>query len=336
MLKLALISLSIFTLTGCSPQPSEIYHEYQNRLSTALNSTTPDIPDSRSLHHPNVTRPTSTLSISIIELASINHCRLSQTIAKRNNQLGKVQLPSEALKYSVQFVQQANECINSGQTNNPLIKDKLLEARREKQHQLNLFFEHMLFSERELKQFTHLAATEVSFDRHSELQNQTLEALAQLVQLKQLLSQKDKIENLEATEITTVLKKLHKNAFVQRVITSARQQVLLNQATSAWLHTVDIENTVCPSGKNKQKAHILNNIFSKYYLGQLQGYQAQLTSMLQKVSPFLAALWQNHPELVQWVDENNPQYLLTQLKSSAISHVKWWQTFYKTCKIRPQ
>ena len=94
-----------------------------------------------------------------------------------------------------------------------------------------------------------------------------------------------------------------------------------------------------PVGKNKDKAKIMNNIFQKFYLSQIQPYQAQLIGFLEVLQPLLNQLWYQERvttnEINQLIKANSNTNLLNQLKSSAKQHVIWWQEFYKTCEISP-
>ncbi|KAF7769811.1 hypothetical protein PCIT_a2715 [Pseudoalteromonas citrea] len=336
MLKLVLLSITILCIVGCSKQPTDTYIEYQSRLSSLLETAGPDNTEIEKLFRPYVEKPTSQVSLSIIEFAKINHCKLSQIIAKKNNQLGKVQLPSEALKYNIEFIQQAQKCIDDPLTDANTIEGKLIAVKIEKQQQLVQSFEHMLFKEAELAKLTHLTANEITFDRHREQQTASLEALTQLSNLQRQIQNKAELEQVIASDITLALQKLHKNSFIPKLVTSAQYQIALNNSTTHWLNKIDIENELCPTGKNKQKAKIFSNIFAKFYLKTLQPYQSKLTNMLEQTSPLLVKLWQNHPVLAERFNPEHNLALLNQIKASAILHVKWWQSFYKTCEIRPQ
>ncbi|TMO68028.1 hypothetical protein CWC19_11200 [Pseudoalteromonas aurantia] len=335
LLKLTLLSICIVYIAACSPQPSNTYVEYQQRLSSVVEKDAPNNEELQQLPHPNVDKPSSEVSLSIIEFASINHCKLSQLIAKKNNQLGKVWPASEALKYNIEFVQHVQNCLDDPQTHDTAIKNKLIAVKKEKQLQFAQSFEHMLFNEAELSQLTYLTASEIAFDRHLEQQTASLEALTALSNLQAHLLHQATVNKINTDNITIALQKLHKNKFIPKLITSTKQHILLNDTTTRWLNQIKISDELCPVGKNKKKAQILSNVFSKFYLEKLQPYQSQLTNMLEKASPLLFKLWSNHPDLAESFNPEHTNSLLKQMKVSTVTHVKWWQDFYKTCEIRP-
>jgi hypothetical protein len=330
-----LVSLSVIYLLGCSPKPSDTYSEYQLRLSSVIDRKSPTNETLTQLPRPLVDKPLSKISLSIIEFASINHCKLSQIIAKKNSQLGKVQPASEALKYNIDFVQYVQNCVDDPLTDNVETKNKLIAVKKEKLQQFIQSFEYMLFNEPELSQFTYLTASDIAFDRHSEQQTASLEALVALTHLRSQLLLKPTSEMINTNNITVALQKLYKNKFIPKLITSTKRQIVFNTATTNWLNQINITDELCPVGKNKHKAQILSNVFSKFYLETLQPYQSQLTNMLEKTSPHLFKLWKNHRDLAVLFNPDDNNSLLNQMKTSAVKHVKWWQNFYKTCEIRP-
>ena len=335
MLKLIYVSIISLISVGCTPLPSDTNNEFLQRLSNTLDKPQPKISNITKLPIPTIHKPESELSLSIIELASINHCQLSQAIAKKNNQLGKVHMPSEELKYNIQFILQVNDCTQDQLKLNDNIIDKLTAAKSEKQRTISQSFAYMLFNEPELLQLTQLTTSEISAQHHSEQQTISLEALTQLISLKQSLSHVELLTPEDVADITLTINKLYKNKYISKLISSVKKQISYNNTTTDWLSQLNIEQTLCPPGKNTHQAQILSNIFSKYYLEKIQPYQAQLTGMLENASPLLYELWRDHPELSNYFNNEQHSSLLQQMKQSAINHVKWWQMFYKTCKIQP-
>ncbi|MEI8641359.1 DUF3080 family protein [Pseudoalteromonas sp. Hal099] len=49
----------------------------------------------------------------MIELASLSHCKLSLLISEHNNQLGKTAGHAGVLKYQIEFVQNAQQCLHA-------------------------------------------------------------------------------------------------------------------------------------------------------------------------------------------------------------------------------
>ena len=122
------------------------------------------------------------------------------------------------------------------------------------------------------------------------------------------------------------------------LIQSARQQIAFNNSATSFVKTLNLRD-ICPTGKNKKTAKIVSNVFQKFFLGEIQHYQAQLTGYLEVLQPLYNQLWFKEEITSEPINDltktNSPNNLLNQLKNSAKNHVVWWQTFYKTCEISP-
>lgn len=332
MQKWLLIS-SLLLLSACTEQAVDINEDYKARLNTVLRDA-PDKPALKNIQVPVVSQLESQFQISILELGSLGHCKLSNLVAKRNNQLGKTQVASERLKYQIQFIILANDCLNDPLTKDESLKATLKNAAVEKQQNLMSEFNYMLFNEAELKGLLQLTSDFLPADRNKYSSASALEALDNLVNIrKQIAIQKT--DSIDASSITTSLEKLYQNRFIRQLLSSAQLQIAYNQQFTTWISSFDYMNSVCREGKSKKEAQILNTIFNKFYLNKIQGYQADLTGLLEKTSPMLFELWQSHPELSELVDVESKNSLLNQLKQTSKEHVIWWQNFYKACDIRP-
>ncbi|WP_339142594.1 DUF3080 family protein [Pseudoalteromonas galatheae] len=321
-------TILLFTMAGCSKQPSDIAVEYQQRLANAASI---ELVHPAPLYNPEIQKvplPTSELTISMLDIATAGHCKVTNLIAAQNNQLGKVSYPSERLKYTILFIQQAPHCIRHPNTSDEL-KQTLAQALQEKKEQLPHHFLHMMTFERELASLSLLIADEVPLElpaAHSHM----LEAANELAEL---VINMDAPENLSPDTLTPALKVLSQR-FISSLVTSVRKQTQLNNAATRQLKQLKLRNDICKSGGNKKQAEIINNIFSKYYLSILQPYQAMLSLSMEE----LIAAWQPIHLLYQnnnVVDPLTLQQNLDNLKDSAKAHVKWWQEFYQLCEIPP-
>ncbi|BBN81730.1 hypothetical protein PA25_17150 [Pseudoalteromonas sp. A25] len=327
----------ITILAGCSPAPSGVHVEYQQRLANVIQLDHVDTITLRPLKSRHANKPSSQITLSMLELAHLSHCSLMSTIANNNNQLGKVRVPSEQLKYAIMFINDAQTCLDHSATTDEIVITKLTLALAEKKNQLSAYFEQMVFNERELAKMLLLTSQEINLEDHQEAISQALEALTTLAAIYKEIVQNnsDTTQLRDPQRITGALAKLNQNYAVSRLITSARKQIKLNQVTTQWLNNITPTKHLCQPNKSKQKAQIMSNIFNKFYLSQLQGYQSKLTKMLRDVSPHLATLWRSEPDLSQKFNIEHSDSYYQQLKKSAVDHVSWWQYFYKTCKIQP-
>ncbi|TMP79061.1 hypothetical protein CWB73_14835 [Pseudoalteromonas phenolica] len=332
MQKWLLISC-LLILSACTEHAVDINEDYKTRLNTVLGAA-PDKPVLNNIQVPAVPQLESQFQISILELGSLGHCKLSNIVAKRNNQLGKTQVASERLKYQIQFIKFAKECLNDSLTKDEALNDTLKSAVLEKQHNLMSEFNYMLFNETELKGLLQLTSDFLPADSNQYSSASALEAIDNLVNIRQQIANQE-TDSIDASSITTSLEKLYQNRFIRQLLSSAHLQIAYNQQSTAWISGFDYMNSVCREGKSKKDAQILSTIFNKYYLNKIQGYQADLTGLLEITSPMLFELWRSYPELSEIVDVESKNSLLNQLKQTSREHVIWWQNFYKMCKIKP-
>ncbi len=322
-------------LTACSEQPSDTYSEYQARLANAL-----DTPPAESSKLGNIKLNTrsfdtqSTVNVSILQLAQLNSCALSTLIAQHNSQLGKVATPATQLIYHIEFIKAAPACLQTlDKTSNSY--QQITAAKHEKQALLASYFAQFLYTDTELKKTWQL--THYELDNNFNGLVETELALQRLANIhKQISTQQYQQINTQA--IYQSLEQLNRFNFNQALITAVRQQTHLNNQTTAYLAQIEL-NQLCDPIKNKRQAQVVSNVFKKYYLAQLQPYQAQLTGALERLMPHYQALWLQSSYLDKalkpMLQPEHPGNLLNGLKQSAKEHVIWWQRFYKTCEISP-
>ncbi len=329
-----LLAVCCAFLIGCTEQPSEANKTYLSRLSNTLQ--VPE-PNTNSLQQLSLVAPTSTfqpaIKIGITELAGISQCKLNVLISEHNNQLGKTATAASQLKYQIDFIQSAQNCLNTLDKQSK-IYNKIAAAKTQKQAQLTQFFNNTLYNEPELNRTWQLTGQELSTQPAGF--SDTVEALKKLTTIKQQIETQNSIA-INSSDILLALEPLNRYKFDQQLIQAAREQISLNHTATQFVNTLTLED-ICPKGKNKQQAKIISNIFNKYYLKQIQPYQAQLSGYLETLQPLYVQLWFNQAvssEEINALLDPNAKNLLAQLKSSAKEHVIWWQKFYKTCEISP-
>ena len=330
-----ILAVCCAVLAGCSKAPSNTYQTYIARLSNTLEAQAPG------LSKPEVISPLlppntllNTTTISLIELASLSHCKLSLLISEHNNQLGKTAGHAGVLKYQIEFVQNAQQCLSTLEPDSAVYKT-LLKAKTHKEQTLNHYFNLMLYNEFELKNTWQASSSELSASPAGF--SDTVAAMQQLALIKQHILNKHYLK-INSADIFNALEQLNKYRFNQLLIYSARLQIAFNNSATRFIESQSIDE-ICPAGKNKKIATIVSNVFQKYFLKEIQPYQANLAGYLETLLPLYNQLWFDQAitnkqinTLIALDSQNN---LLNQLKGSAKKHVTWWQNFYKTCEISP-
>lgn len=322
------VAASVCLSVGCSPVPSDANQDYQARLSHVLGvevQTNP-LPALPSLKKPELPQAEK---ISLIELGKLNQCKLSQLIAHHNTQLGKTAYPSELLKYQISFLKQLSLCTEKLNENEFELKSILTNSYEQKLRTLPVYFNNMIAGESELQRLFRLTHNEFVSSDMKQVQA-SFEAITYFVTLKQQIS-KHQFEDINEQMITTKLGVLNNNNAVAAIISSSLRQIAFNETSSHALKQLDF-NQLCTQS---DKAKIASNVFQKFFIKQIQPYQASLTSTLETLSPQLYTLLENQTDLQGLFAPNQNTSLLTRLKTSAKAHVSWWQQFYDQCKINP-
>jgi len=89
---------------------------------------------------------------------------------------------------------------------------------------------------------------------------------------------------------------------------------------------------LCQPRPDKQQLQILANIFSKYFISQIQQYTVNLEKYQQQLWPLLQTLYQDTPlqPALQQRFAGNYQLMRTELSS----HVQWWQKLNHQCPLQ--
>ncbi|AXT30421.1 DUF3080 family protein [Pseudoalteromonas tunicata] len=333
------VILLLLCLTGCSPSPSEDYNTYIKRLHNTLDFPAEPRNDIQAIKinlPPFATQNTN--QFNILELAKINQCHLSQLIAQHNNQLGKTALPSLQLKYQIEFLKHSESCQNQLQDQEKIV-NILAKVSLQKRQTIYAQFKHFLLTEAETKSLFTLSSQELINEEAAGLSD-TLSALAILKEWDQALKLAD-VEHTNTDDLMLALTLLKQTQFSAKLILSMQKQIALNQQLTASLSNIDLAQ-FCPLGKSNPKVAIFSNIFTRFYLQNLQGYQAQLIGQFQQLKPYLSLLWHDEnghliaAELSHIIGNSEITNLQSQLSLSAKKHVQWWQQFYQICKIAPK
>ncbi|MBQ4809793.1 hypothetical protein A7985_04655 [Pseudoalteromonas luteoviolacea] len=326
-MKCKLLTAFSFILLGCTPAPSDVNEEYSERLANVIGVNKAVIEKPKAVKLQATNAPTSNYTISVIDLAKLGHCRVATHIANHNNQLGKLAKPSELFKYNVNFIRYAQACIQHKSTDDD-IKVTLQQALKEKQANLPASLAHVFTNEKELTKLLSLTFEEVTI----ETSNGEIAAQEALSIITSLVNKLDEPALIDENKLTAALEKLNNNSYVASLLTSTQKQILWNISSTHWLSQHSLEKSICPQGKNKQKAKVLNNVFQKYYIQEIQAYQSKLAQRLHTLEPFFSTFTDKFGKDLY---PNPISPLLNELKLTAKQHVFWWQTFYKVCKVKP-
>jgi hypothetical protein len=262
-----------------------------------------------------------------LQLAEIQHCKLSSHIAEHNSQLGKLAVISKEFAYQINFIKEAKNCLPS--IDNPSLKRALALALKNKIQSLDNYWQQLVFNDAQLRSL--YLATPYSLYNVSENDKQnTYLALSYLQNIK-LALQSQQYNQIDIEQLEFYLSKLHRNKYLPSLLRALKEQISLTAEQTNMLKIIDI-NTLCKPGYHSNTSTILATIFTKFYGQQIQQYHNMLLKEYQFIKPSLLSLWSN------LADKPYNESLMTldsKLKYTSVEHVSWWQGLYKVCKITP-
>lgn len=330
MLLRLLFSLFVLSLSACSKKPSDANFDYYNRLSSQIDlPSIANYQDSKKLEAV-IFESLKSETISVIELAKLQHCELGQIIADHNSQLGKVATSSALFRYQIKFIQHAPSCLHSQL--NEEIERKLSRAVAIKERTLEQYWVSMIFNDPQLSKL--YLASSVSMQQINEEDKQSTKLLLSYLANVKRHIQLQEFEQIDIESLETHLAKLHRNTHLASLLRGLYEQVELTNKMTKILQTIELES-LCKPNQNHQKANIMATVFNKFYASAIQAYQSKLLTEYQYIQEDLTALWsnfQNEPLISN--RDIHPLALDDALKNASVAHVRWWQDMYKQCKIQ--
>ena len=324
-------------LSACS-QHSKIksdLRDYNDRLQSFTNIETAE-PSNRLIDlnspqkHP-LKHNIAALSINLREFHAFMECSLNTHIAQRNTALGKVQLPSKRFVYEVNLLKEFDRCIKILKTNKannadaPQLLQKLTQWQLSKQQQLPMVWSNLITQSSEI--YLHLS---VAGDFISGKANDNFQTSKQALHyLSETLVRQD----LDASELEEHLKELEHSRLLARMW---RTQLLIIQQLDVSTPVLSsyLEINQCSTKKQAADIVIMRNIFTLFFVeniqplaSQLNKYHYQLIPILNTLieSPYLPAAFKQY--IFEHAVKQHSNY-----KNSMQKHIQLWQEIFKRCE----
>lgn len=322
-----LLYLCSILLLGCGKnnQLSRDYDTYQQRLANVLDASVPDAPQVHSTAFPSPSElriNNEQLSIKLTEFYALRDCSVGTLIAERNTALGKIQLPSQRYVYEVKLLQGLKDC--SQRHKDKELNEKLAQWTAHKNRSLPLAWANLVQNSEEMK---HALSLSKGFISTHEGDNFAafLQALRAIVNLKQAPSSlSEKIEgDLRLIKTSPVLAKMWK--------TQNYLAMRLHQS-NLWLEE-HLRGLSCDHPSKQKQIKHLENIFTRYFVEQIQVVGAKLIDYNYKLKPVLDKL-ENDPHLdatfKQFIKSNRSNFIIYQQKMT--EHIDVWKTVFSRCQ----
>lgn len=332
----------IGTLTSCSSEPDTInlFDNYFYRLANALDVEQPaqinqsvfreisPFPKRRDLAY-----QLSEEKINLLEFLRLSSCDLQRHIGERNSSLGHIMEVSQRLLYEYRFIQLAESCLkqlSQGSTLRSVLQEVLIK----KQKDLIKVQWNAVFASPEMQKVFSQSGSPLSIEMLSRNPNELISALETLNDFTQAYA-----ANSERVETAyAVLASSH--YLGQLRLTIAMATTYLKVGDTLLQQRLG-DRPLCFQQRTNPKFEVLNRVFLKFYIGEVQPFIAQLYQRTQvlfseidtlqaSLQPTLA--FQNYWDKVykgntsEWNDFNQ----------AIAQHTKNWQLLLSQCGRLPQ
>lgn len=353
--RLTILIFLVISLNGCSRDTPELVLEnYLYRLSNTLDLKQPKPykPSTRIQFPLKRDRILQTTEIreGLIEVLKLKRCDLLPLIAERNSSLGKVATPSTKLQYELNFYYQLSQCkeiLKSDSSIDIDLQQKIGEIYRVKRENLPAELWNGIYTAPEIEVNFSRAQSPLPIADNSSSQ-QSLNALKTLVDLTA-----NSLDLLGTTKpnkerLNQAFKILHSNRSGSSIISSIEILTYhLDQAAQLLERRTSSSNPLCRNQSPNKKARILENVFYKFYIGEVLPYLAQTDRYASQWLDLNQQLLQNYSALSVAIPQSMETYS-TAILSKTSPHGLWmnyqrardkhtaaWQKTLKNCGMMP-
>jgi hypothetical protein len=319
------------SLLAACDKPKHPAQEYLERLNNVLDTDVepqetsyPNFPSARYLQLPE-----QDYSISIREFLSLRGCKLHDSIAQRNTQLGKVASSSQLLMNDLAIIESAPACIETLEDSK--LKEKLTAYIDAKQAFLPKRLWHALLAGSEYQQFWRQAPVQVdqSFSVVSAVIVQSVSALKRLAQAALVQPKEPEPSALESS--LAALRSGDAGRLLSELLEQQRYLAAADKAIEKKL-----ESKLCLSPKPNTKAKYFQNVVNKYFIQTVQSRAVLVNRAYQELMPDLLSLEAllldtATPAFQEW--QTQRQGIMLNALDSLKGHVLNIQKLYRQCGL---
>lgn len=310
-----LASLSLLcALISCKPSDSaeSMLDRYQSRLSNVLSLTIEEQADVELKPFPSRRELTIELvaqSIDILEFLELTPCQLQRLIGERNSSLGQFMSHSQRWIYEAEFIQLLQECLAylEVQAPNDELTQKLSQVFVDKIQQRPNVVWNAVWASNEFHNLFSVASK--SIEPNSQKPSELIAALEQLNKSKADWLDREIIpsQNIEFNYQIIGSEKYLGKLLLSIKLILARLDVL----NIAMANRLDARPLCFNQQKNRQAA-VLENVFLKFYIGEVQ--------------PYLALIHQSTKPLINQLELLNTDLQVSKKTPQVIEFNKYWQS----------
>ncbi|MEO0442304.1 MAG: DUF3080 family protein [Pseudomonadota bacterium] len=348
LVALVLISLLSLTLLSCEPSDSaeSMFSNYLWRLSNSLEldldivDPPADLP--RYATRRELLYSIPSININLLEFLKLSRCDLQRHIGQRNSALGKVMKDSQILIYDSVFIQLAQECLTHYEPTDPLYIT-LATALEHKQRYLPELIWNASFASDEFQQLFSLGAK--PFD-YTSLSNNPVELIYALEQMADFLAQlavnRADISDAETAQaFEQALGVIGSSKYIGALRLSMKKvRYTFAQADQLLQVRLDKRPLCTATRPNNAQFNIVNTVFQKFYIGDVQPYIAKLYQRAERVFAAidqLQARQKTNPDFnIYWQNlYAGPNSEWHTYKQAIEQHRAGWQSLFVQCGALP-
>lgn len=350
-LTLIWLLFSLLTLSSCDQQPGaeSIMVNYLSRVARPVGATYEQqlhkqglvALEKRTLH-----LPLPTIRLSLFDILAITHCQpLTQKLAERNSSLGRVMSASHQFLFENALLEAINHCLQHPQTlQKPQLANQLHWWYQQKSMALPATLWNGLFSTDEMLLSLSFSTPPLAPD--SARSEATIAALEFFTTQATLIS--NSAEDIAPQRVWDQhFFKLRQRRYLGELAQATLLATYTLNTISDWLVQRQHQRPVCPQQRPTPKAKILNTVFKKFYIGEVQPYLAHLNKLQVEWQQTMQQLLQqlpnqsNHPNWLHFKaqfigspDQSPRQFISFQ--QAAKRHARAWQQLLQQCLLMPR
>ena len=327
---LIISSISLLLLSACQWQRPHIEQQFSTYLARIANIQdvapmpepsiqTQSLPDKRALNHqiPAVT-------LGILDSYQLRHCQLFHLIAERNSILGKVQDQFRNLDYQMALLHGLHHCMNSPEID-PKLKQQLTQVTKTKEQQLPWQWHNFLYTSDVMRHQLSSHRWYLRERNYGDIQS----ALTELLKVNQWVMTRPHSTPLPQP-ITPYQETLDKSPLLGDIMFSMTNLThWLNTATQQLKHH---DSAIwCGSNRDQRRFKQLQNVFYKYYVGDIQPYLASVDGAYQQIQ-LMAPLFASSS--LSAVAPFPLKKVHQEFRQATLHHIAYWQHLFERCGVK--
>lgn len=343
--RLLLIITAMLLLSACDPfsSPPAMMETYLERLARVLDVDAQSPEKSSPAVWPRVRDRRvniADIDINMLEFLDLYGCDLQVVVGERNAILGKVMQPLNRLRYSLRFIREAGICIEH--IDDESLQQTLAEARQQKRQQLPAEIWQASWASEEMAGLFSHTASPVAVNKSLAASQQLAEDFVYLQQTSDAL-----LSDVNKTALNRwgdIHQRWQYQDDLGALIKSAQQLTQMLNAGSALLEQRLQDKPLCYQSKPNPRAHQLQGVFFKVYIGHVQPYIAQVSQHRDALLPAARKFANQQTDIAppavkkywQRYLFDTPESIWPAFDTALKNHTQHWQDLLDQCGMRPK